>query len=143
MNEFKFRLPIQLRYSDLDPQWHVNNVRTISLLEQARFAYLMELGLFDGKSFFDLGLIVADVHVAYLAPIELDQKIVIGVRVAKIGTKSMLMEYEIVEQEKRIVLAKAEIVMVAYDYHTRQSVPVSAAWRKKISVYEGIDFALK
>jgi acyl-CoA thioester hydrolase len=140
MTRFKFNLAVQLRYSDLDPQWHVNNVRTLSLLEHARFTYLMELGLFDGKSFFDLGLIVADVHISYLAPIELDHKIHVGVRVAKIGTKSMVFEYEVTEDESGAALVKSETVMVAYDYHTHQSIPVPADWREKIGEYEGVNF---
>jgi acyl-CoA thioester hydrolase len=140
MDEYKFKLPIQLRYSDLDPQWHVNNVRTLSMLEHARFSYLMELGLFDGKSFFDLGLIVADVHLSYLAPIELEQKIHVGVRVAKIGTKSIVFEYEVVEDGGGTVLVKSETVMVAYDYHTHQSIPVPVSWRKRIGEFESIDF---
>lgn len=140
MASFKFTIPMQLRYSDLDPQWHINNVRTLSLLEHARFAYLMELGLFDGKSFFDLGLIVADVHLSYLAPIELEQKIRVGVRVAKIGTKSMVFEYEVVEEESGGVLVKSETVMVAYDYHTHQSIPVPVKWRERIGAFEGINF---
>ena len=141
MSDFKFNLPIQLRYGDLDPQWHVNNVRTLALFEHARFNYLIELGLFDGKSFFDLGLIVADVHVSYLAPIELEQKISAGVRVAKIGTKSMVFEYQITEDSSGAVLAKAETVMVAYDYHAHQSIPVPETWREKIGAYEGIRFS--
>jgi acyl-CoA thioester hydrolase len=143
MDEYKFKLPIQLRYSDLDPQWHVNNVRTLSFLEHARFAYLMELGLFDGKSFFDLGLIVADVHLAYLAPIELDQKISACVRVSKIGNKSLVFEYQIFEETTQEKLVHAETVMVAYDYHTHQSIPVLDQWREKICAYEGIRFPKK
>lgn len=139
MASFKFTLPMQLRYSDLDPQWHINNVRTLSLLEHARFSYLIELGLFDGKSFFDLGLIVADVHLSYLAPIELEQKIRVGVRVAKIGTKSMVFEYEVVEEESGGVLVKSETVMVAYDYHTHQSIPVPENWRERIGAFEDIN----
>jgi acyl-CoA thioester hydrolase len=141
MDEFKFHLPLQLRYGDLDPQWHVNNVRTLALFEHARFSYLMELGLFDGKSFFDLELIVADVHVSYLAPIELGQTISAGVRVARIGNKSLVFEYQIVENTSGLVLAKAETVMVAYDYHNHQSIPVPASWREKIGAFEGRPFS--
>ncbi len=137
MDTFRFQLPIQIRYGDLDPQWHVNNAHTLTFLEHARFAYLMERGLFDGKSFFDLGLIVADVHIAYLAPIELGQEALVLVRVSHIGTKSIAFEYQIVDLGTDAVLVKAETVMVAYDYHTRKSIPVPADWRKKISDYEG------
>ena len=89
MSEFKFYFPIQVRYGDLDPQWHVNNAKFLTYFEQARFGYLVELNLWDGKSFMDLGLIVADVHISYKAPIVLGQKVRVGVRVSKIGNKSL------------------------------------------------------
>jgi acyl-CoA thioester hydrolase len=140
MDTFRFHHPIQIRYGDLDPQWHVNNAHTLTMLEHARFAYLMELGLFDGKSFLDLGLIVADVHISYQAPIKLDQEIHVLVRTSRIGTKSMTLEYQIVDLKTDDFLAKAETVMVAYDYHAHKSVPVQDAWRQKISTYEGQSF---
>ncbi|MBI4927465.1 MAG: acyl-CoA thioesterase, partial [Anaerolineae bacterium] len=33
MPDFHFSIPIDIRYGDLDPQWHVNNARTVSLIE--------------------------------------------------------------------------------------------------------------
>jgi len=136
MPDFHFYYPLQVRYGDLDPQWHVNNAHFVTFLEQARFAYLIELGLFDGGNFLDLGLIVADVHVAYLAPILLTQKIRIGVRVARIGTKSLTFEYLVEDEAGGAPLARAETVMVAYDYPAHASIPVSDAWREKISRFE-------
>lgn len=140
MDNFRFSYPIQVRYGDLDPQWHVNNARFNTYIEQARFAYLIELGLFDGKSFFDLPLIVADVHVAYLAPIALGQAIRVGVHVTRIGKKSLTFEYRIEDETTGQPLASAETVMVSYDYPTRQSTPVSAHWRQVLSAYEGLSF---
>ncbi len=103
------------------------------------FEYLVALGLFDGKSFFDVGLIVADVHMAYLAPIALTQKIQVGVRVAHIGNKSLRFEYQIEDVETGKPLATAETIMVAYDYHQHTSKPVSDAWREKITAFEGLE----
>jgi acyl-CoA thioester hydrolase len=77
--EFKFYIPVEVRYSDLDPQWHVNNTRYVTFMEQARLEYLRHLGLFEGQNFLDLKMIIADVHVAFLAPILLEQ----NVRVAR------------------------------------------------------------
>jgi Predicted thioesterase len=136
MPYFHFYYPLQVRYGDLDPQWHVNNAHFVTFIEQARFAYLLDLGLFDGEHFSDLGLIVADVHVAYLAPILLTQKIRIGVRVARIGAKSLTFEYQVEDETGGAPLARAETVMVAYDYHIHTSLPVSDAWREKISNFE-------
>jgi acyl-CoA thioester hydrolase len=93
--------------------------------------------LFDGQSFLDLSLIVADVHVVYLAPIKLGQKIRVGVRVAKIGTKSLTLEYQIEDEETGSALTKAETVMVCFDYHKHSSKPVPDEWREKIAAFEG------
>jgi hypothetical protein len=51
MNEFRFYHPIEVRYSDLDPQGHVNNAKFLTYLEQARIEYIGKLGLWDGSSF--------------------------------------------------------------------------------------------
>ncbi len=64
MSDFRFYYPVQVRYSDLDAQWHVNNARFLSIVESARLDYLRHLGLWDGSSFLDLGVIVADIHIA-------------------------------------------------------------------------------
>lgn len=137
MTPFRFYYPIQVRYGDIDAQGHVNNARTVSFLEQARFMYLIETGLWDGKSFIDLGWIVADLHLTYLAPIFLRQKVRVGARAARLGNKSMTYEYLIEDETTGQALAKAETVMVAFDYHTQKSMPIPAAWREKILQYEG------
>ena len=136
MPPFHFHIPIQVRYGDLDPQWHVNNAHTLTFIEQARFAYLRALDLWDGKSFLDLPLIVADVHIAYLAPVYYDMELKVGVCISRIGTRSMTFEYQ-VEDAAGQVVTKGETVMVYYDYHTHASSPVPPEWRQKISEFEG------
>jgi len=136
MSTFHFIYPVQIRYGDLDPQWHLNNAHTVILFEQCRTAYLRKLELWDGKDFFNLGLIVADLHVSYLAPVALEQNVQIGMRVARIGNKSLTMEYVLEDRDTRQPLAKAETIMVAFDYHTHHSIPVPEDWRKKIREFE-------
>lgn len=138
MTTFNFHYPIQIRYGDLDPQWHLNNAHTVILIEQARTAYLVKLELWDGKDFDRLGLIVADVHVSYKAPVTLLQQVQVGVRVARIGTKSLVMEYALEDIDTGQVLATGETIMVAFDYPTNQSIPVPPDWREKIHRFEGI-----
>ena len=138
MADFKFYSSIQVRYGDLDPQWHVNNAKSLTYIVLARFAYLVELQLWDGQSFMDLGLIIADVHVSYKAPILLGQKVRVGVRVSKIGNKSLTYACQIEDGTSHAVLATAEIVGVSYNYHTHATQPVPEDWRKKISQYEGL-----
>ena len=138
MSTFNFYYPIQIRYGDLDPQWHLNNAHTVILIEQARTAYLVKLELWNGQDFNQLGLIVADLHVSYKAPVTMLQQVQIGVRVARIGTKSMVMEYALEDTSTKQVLATGETIMVAFDYPTGLSIPVPADWREKIHRFEGI-----
>jgi acyl-CoA thioester hydrolase len=139
MPAYKFTLPLEVRYADLDPQGHVNNSRYLTFLEQGRLAYLVRLGLWDGQDFNQLGLIVADIHIAYLAPILLWQKCHLDMRTARIGTKSLTYDYQIIDDASGDVLAKAETVMVAFDYNAHHSIPVPQSWREKIAVFEELD----
>jgi acyl-CoA thioester hydrolase len=135
--EFRLYCPIQIRYSDLDPQGHVNNARYLTYTEQARVNYLIELGLWDGVSFLDLGLIVADVHMTYLAPIVIGQSIQVGVCVTRIGNKSIQFEYQIEDEDTGRVMARGQSVMVTFDYRAGVSIHVPLAWREKITAFEG------
>lgn len=138
MTEFHFYYPIQLRYSDLDTQWHVNNVKFVEFLEAARFAYLTQIGLWEGKNFLDLGLIVASVSVSYLKPLPPGASIRAGVRTSRLGNKSLDIDYVIENVNEASTAATGKTVMVSYDYHTGKTTPISDRWRKLISDYEGI-----
>ncbi len=129
---------IPVRYGDLDPQGHVNNARLLTFIEQARMEYIHRLGLWDGQDFEALGLIVADVHVAYRAQICFGQTVRVHAWVSRMGNKSVRFEHRLEEAETGDLLATAEVVMVAYDYRTHQSVPIWDDWREKIAAYEGI-----
>lgn len=139
MSLYRFYCPIQVRYADIDPQWHVNNARFMTFLEQARTTYLIERGLFDGRSFFDIGVILADLHISYLAPISLGQPIRVGMRITRLGVKSIDIDYQIEDSTTGAVMACATTVVVAYDYHAGASRPVPDLWRERISVFESIE----
>lgn len=138
MENFRLYVPILIRYGDLDPQWHVNNAKFLTFLEQSRTAYLQHLGLWDGRDFFQIGLIVADLHIAYLLPITLGQSVRVGVRVVQLGNKSLRFEYQIEGEEGSPVFARAETVMVSYDYVAQSSRVIPDSWRTEIAAFEGI-----
>ena len=126
MTEFKFFHPIEVRYGDLDPQGHVNNAKHLTFFEQARIAYMIELGLFTkDQSFMEIGVILADVHITYHAPIYFGEHIKAGVQ-------------NIVDAKTGKVLAKGEVIMVTYDYREEKTVNIPHEWREKIKAFEGL-----
>ena len=139
MSEIKFFHPIEVRYGDLDPQGHLNNAKFLTFFEQARVQYFIHLGMFTGdQSFKDLSEILAEVRVTFLAPVQFDMPIKVGARVSKLGNKSMMMEQNIINTETEDVLATAEIIMVAYDYHAEKTIRIPDEWRKTIKEFEGL-----
>lgn len=135
---FHYYHPVEVRYSDLDPQGHLNNARYLTFFEQARINYWAKTGFWDGRSFDDIGIIVANAQVNFLAPVFFGQKLQVGVRIARLGNKSMLMEYSLQDTESGQELANGSTVVVAYDYHQNAAVAIPGAWREYFSSLEGL-----
>ncbi len=139
MSIFRFYHPIEVRYGDLDPQGHLNNAKYLTYFEQARIQYVRYLGLFiEGQSFLDIGVIVADIHIAYRQPINWDTPVKVGVRTARLGTKSMTVEQAVVHAQSDAVLAEGEVILVAFDYRAGKSISIPNEWREKILAFEGL-----
>jgi acyl-CoA thioester hydrolase len=139
MSDFRFYYPIEVRYGDLDPQGHVNNAKHLTYFEQARVAYMIELGLFTkDQSFMEIGVILADLHITYFDPIYFGQNIRVGVHAAKFGNKSMTWEQNIVDADTGKELAKGEVVIVTYDYKEGKTISIPQEWREKITQFESL-----
>lgn len=139
MSSYRFYYPVEVRYADLDPQGHVNNAKHLTYFEQARVAYLINLGLFTKEqSFMEIGIILADVHITYLAPIYFGQSIQVGVQAVRFGNRSMTWGQNIVDIHSGKELAKGEVVLVTYDYREGKTIPIPQQWREKIIAFEGL-----
>jgi acyl-CoA thioester hydrolase len=137
MPEFHFFHPIEVRYGDLDPQGHVNNAAYLTYMEQARLKYYERLGLFEGRDFLKLGVILAEASCSYKAPILYGTSIHVGVRTVRLGNKSFEMEYAIENPKSGETLATGKTVQVAFDYHAHQSIPIPETWREILTEFEG------
>ena len=139
MTDFHFYHLLEVRYGDLDPQGHVNNAKFLTYMEQGRVFYLKQLKLWEGGSFLNLGIILADVQIAFRKAIQFGDPIRVGVRISYIGNKSMTSEYRIEDVRDASEFASGSCVLVAYDYQNKRSVPIPEEWRKAIMQYEGLD----
>ncbi len=138
MDDFRFYHLIEVRYGDLDPQGHVNNAKFLSYMEQARVFYLRHLKLWEGGSFMNIGIILADVQITFRKAIEFGDQVRVGVRITHLGTKSMTSEYRIEDSRNSSEYASGTSVLVAYDYPNKRSVVIPEEWRKAIQRFEGL-----
>jgi acyl-CoA thioester hydrolase len=139
MTDFRFYHPIEIRYGDLDPQGHVNNARYLTYFEQARISYIRHLGLWKQGSFLDIGIILADAKLTFLAPVQFGQQVKAGVTVTRLGNKSLTMEYQLQDSQTGQALCSGSSVLVAYNYRLAQTVPVPPDWRQAICTFESLE----
>jgi acyl-CoA thioester hydrolase len=133
----RFYHPIEVRYGDLDPQGHLNNAKYLTYFEQARIQYFIELELFtQGKSFMEIGVILAEARITFHQPVQFGTAVKVGVHTSKLGGKSMTVEQVLLNAETGEKLASGQVVLVAYNYHIGETIPIPDSWREKITQYE-------
>ena len=138
MADFRFYHLIEVRYGDLDPQGHVNNAKFLTYMEQGRVFYLKQLKLWEGGSFLNLGVILADVQITFKKAVQFGDPLRVGVRISRLGNKSMTSEYRLEGARDASIFATGSSVLVAYDYQNNRSVAIPEEWRMAIRQYEGM-----
>ena len=111
-----------VRFADLDPLNHVNNVRMLTYLEDARIAFLRwdAPGGDDGDGGPLGAMVVARHEVDYVAPLLLRRDPVrVETRVTEVRAASFRLAYEILDDER--VYLRAESVIVGYDLERQRS----------------------
>lgn len=132
MDGFRYTHAREVEFRDVDAAGHVNNAVYLTYIETARIAYLRDvLGL---ETVDELAVIVANVNIDFRSPSYFGERLEVGARVPRIGTKSFEMEHE-VWADGRLV-AEATSVLVAYDYPLGAPVAVPDGWRQKLEAYE-------
>jgi acyl-CoA thioester hydrolase len=113
---------VQLRWSDPDSLGHVNHARALSLLEDARLAMAEGAGG-------DRGIILARLEVDYLRQLyyRTGERLCVRSTVTRLGTRSLTVRQELVQDEA--VAIRADVVMVAFDFATDASRPLTDAER--------------
>jgi acyl-CoA thioester hydrolase len=131
---FRFSIPLDIRFGDLDSFGHVNNAKFLTYMEQARVRYFIESGLWRPTPS-RTGLIIARATVDFKLPLLLDDRIRVYMRVKRLGTKSLDSEHVIVRHDGAIA-ATGAVVIVMFDYEANVSIPIPQAWRDRLKEFE-------
>jgi acyl-CoA thioester hydrolase len=134
-----FSHTLEVRFRDCDPMGHVNNAVYLTYLEQARLSQWRALWNFgarhgerdtgEGKVGDAPGVILARSEIDYLYPSRFGDVLEVRIGLAALGRTSFTYEYEIVDQQARLV-ATARSVQVMYDYAAGRPVPIPEGIRR-------------
>lgn len=124
------RVPVQVRWRDLDALRHINNAAYITYFELARLGYIRAL-LGDSAEIdpntllpVDFQFILAEVTCRYRAPATLGDELVIAIWVSRVGRKSFVFDYRITDERAGRLVAEGCSTQVWYDYAAGESRPV-------------------
>lgn len=129
---FTNRLPIQLRFSDVDVVGHVNNIVYLQYYDTGKAAFMTEL-LGHPISWKEVDTVVANIDCAFIAPILWGEKIEVLTTCTFIHDKSFRLLQMLRNSETGEVKSICESVMVSFDPHTQKAAPLSEEWRIKLS----------
>jgi acyl-CoA thioester hydrolase len=120
-------IELQLRWGDMDPLNHVNNVQFARLLEETRVR-AMDLW-FDGDSRSILGpILIARQDIEYVRPLHYSPdpaKVLIWV--SRVGASSFTFDYEMLDAwGKRVALAKTVCVAADLETESARAIPANA-----------------
>ena len=136
MDGFNFIIPYTVRVVDVNYGAHVANSAVLNFFQDARIAYLKNLGDYSemdiGKG---CGIILPEAHVKYLAEMFLGDELVIGARITNVSRSSFTMCYRIERDGE--ATAEGETTLICFDYEKRKARRLDAFFKKKIESLEG------
>ncbi|HLP19954.1 MAG TPA: thioesterase family protein [Chitinophagales bacterium] len=136
-SKFRFKMKLDIRWSDMDEMRHVNNAVYLTYFEQARVYYFHEACEWNWK---EIGAILANAHVDYLRPVVFPNPTYVYVRTSKLGNKSFEVHYLITSFVNGVeeLTTTGYSTMLMFDYKTNKSVAMPDHLRSRIVAYEPV-----
>lgn len=135
LDDYTVRLRVEVRFRDTDMLGHVNNAVYLTYFESGRMAYWTE---FTGRAHAGrVPFILARAEVDFRAEARAGEKLTLGIRASRMGTRSFDFQYLVVREEDGTEVATGRTVQVFYDYEAGRSAPLPDDLRADLQAFEG------
>lgn len=137
METFKHKLPVQIRFNDIDSLGHVNNAIYLSYFDLGKAAYFQTIR----KQIIDwtkIDVVVANINIDYHAPTYMHEKLEVRTKITGLGNKSMKMLQYLINIETGELKSSCRTVMVGFHPENKISQLITDDWRNAIHDYEGL-----
>jgi acyl-CoA thioester hydrolase len=137
LKHFRHRMPLSIRFSDLDAAGHVNNSRYQTFIEEARIAYSQDVFKREPHRF-DFNAVVSRVTLEYIKPIEFGDEVHVYTRFSNFTANSHEVHNLFIRQkkDKQEIVCKAHTLMAAFDYASKQPATFSTEYKTLSENYE-------
>lgn len=133
--KFRFKMNLEIRWSDMDEMKHVNNAVYLTYIEQARILFFHNVLQIDWEQD---GFILANANIDFIQPMVYPNASFVYMRTSRIGTKSFESRYLIssMVNGKEELMAAATTTQVMFDYNSGKSIVVPEIFKQRLSEYE-------
>jgi acyl-CoA thioester hydrolase len=118
-----------VRFSDLDPLGHLNNVAVVRMLETGRVEFSHDQALMTGDG---IGFVLAALNVSYRAQAFYRDALRLETGVARIGRTSFTLTQRLWRLADEATVAEGESVLVVLGEDRVTPAPVPDAWRVRL-----------
>lgn len=108
----RYETQIRVRWSDLDAFGHVNNARTVTLLEEARVDWLFTEAARHGVGRLTEGVVVARLDIDYRRAIGFGLPVGVSMGLSRLGTASFTIDYLVTVGGDTVATASTVLVPV-------------------------------
>ncbi len=112
---------IYIRFCETDAAGYVNSTSFLIYLEEARAKFFDRLGIGTENRDISVGFILASTSCNFLSAVRFGQGLKINTLIAEIGTKSFRIHHEMADAETMAPVAKAEAVIVCFDFEQQMT----------------------
>lgn len=131
---FRHRVPVQMRFADIDILGHVNNGAYLQYMDLAKVRYFSEI-LGDTLDWHKETLVVANINCSFVAPTFWGEEITVETALESMSIHSLILVQRVVDangNEK----CRCRAVMVGFDPRNSTSLELPDTWRRRFSEFE-------
>ncbi|HEY7076446.1 MAG TPA: thioesterase family protein [Solirubrobacteraceae bacterium] len=122
-----------VRFGDLDAMRHLNNVVFLRYFETARINFVRSLWPGSDPGAPELGrfgLILAECHIAYRSPVQLDEEVAVGCWVGEVRRSAFNVSFDMRVGER--LAAEGWCWLVGFDYAAQRAQPLPDDLRERL-----------
>lgn len=125
-SQFRYYSLIKVRFAETDMNGHMSHVSPIIYMEQARAEFMELLDIFTPQAMLSEGktFVLARQSIDYKAQAYYNDRLRVYLRISRIGSSSLDMEYAIVNEEQQLLCCTATTTVVFFDIKQQKSTPL-------------------
>ncbi len=134
---FHHRIPIQIRFNDVDRYGHVNNNSYFPYYDLGKDDYLHTVLQAEYRTH-DVVPVIANINADFIVPIFYGDKIEVETAIVKLGQRSFTLLQQAVNTKTKQVVCRCSTVMVCFSVSGQCSADMPEEFRKRIMEFEGM-----